>query len=162
MASGDTLCTFTALANQPPSSNFATTDSRNSIYVLDFDAGTDESAVFVGVLPRHYAGGGLTVTLHWAATSATSGDVVWLADIERSNTDLDADSFTGSPNTATGTANGTSGIVTTTAITFTSGADMDSLTVGELFRLKITRNADDGADTMTGDAELVAVEIKET
>jgi hypothetical protein len=163
MASGDTLCVFTALANQPPSSNFATVDARNGIMVLDFDAGTDESAVFVGVLPRSYSGGGLTVTLHWMASSDTTDTnvCVWNAEIERSTTDLDSDSFAAAQ-AANGNPNATSGIITSTAITFTAGAQMDSLAVGELFRLRITRDANNGSDTMTGDAELVAVELKET
>ncbi|NIQ10453.1 MAG: hypothetical protein GWO10_16275, partial [candidate division Zixibacteria bacterium] len=45
-------------------------------------------------------------------------------------------------------------------VTFTDGADMDSIAVGEGFRMKITRDATN--DTATGDAELRFVEIKET
>lgn len=162
MASGDTLAVFTAQDNQPPASNYARLDSRNSIVVLDFkDSATNEYAVFLGVLPRNYAGGGLTVTLHWMGASATSGNVVWDTSIERMNTDEDSDSFA-SAQTATGAANGTSGIITATAITHSSGANMDSLAVGEPFRLKVLREGDSGSDTMTGDAQLVAVEIKET
>ena len=136
-------------------------DTRNGHPVLDYDAAADEDGVFGAVLPRHYAGGGLTVTLHWTATTAITGDVKWNVDIERMNTDLDADSFVGA-NTATTTTNGTSGIIATTAVTFTDGADMDSLAVGEAFRLKVTRDADDVADTLVGDAELHRVEIRET
>ena len=72
MAAGNSLIIFNALANEPPSSNYATLDTRNGQPCLDFDASTDESAIFSGLLPRHYAGGGLTVRLYWAATSATS------------------------------------------------------------------------------------------
>lgn len=161
MASGNTLCTFGPQANQPPATNFATFDLRNGIPVLDFDASTDEDAIFGDVLPRHYAGGGLTVTIHWTATSATTGNVKWNAQVERMNTDLDADSFAAAQTTTTAT-NGTSGIIATTAITFTDGAQMDSVAVGEAFRLKVTRDANDAGDTMTGDAELHRVEIKET
>ena len=161
MASGNTLCVFTPLENQPPATVYATLDTRNSHPVLDFDAATDEDAVFGGVLPRHYAGGGLTITLHWTATTATTGDVKWNVDIERMNTDLDADSFVGA-NTTTTTTNGTSGIIATTAVTFTDGADMDSLAAGEAFRLKVTRDANDAADTLVGDAELHRVEIRES
>ena len=39
---------------------------------------------------------------------------------------------------------------------------MDSLAVGESFRIKITRDADNGSDTMAGDAQLFAVKVKET
>lgn len=163
MASGQTLIVFTPQNNQPPSSAYATPDVRNGVLVLDFDASSDESAVFVGVLPRNYAGGGLTATIHAMLSSATSGSVRWQAQIERMNTDEDSDSFA-TAQSAAQTASGTSGIITTAAITFSSGANMDSLAVGEPFRLKVTRDADgtSGTDDATGDAELVAVELKET
>lgn len=164
MASGDTLLIFTPLANEPPASNYATLDTRNSHPVLDFDAGTDESAVFAAVLPRNYAGGGITAYLHWAATSATSGDCVWNAAFERigeGSQDIDSDGFA-SAQAVTATAPGASGNVDIAAIAFTDGAQIDSIAVGESFRLKITRDADNGSDTMTGDAELVAIELKET
>ncbi|MEB3277208.1 MAG: hypothetical protein VKM92_09615, partial [Cyanobacteriota bacterium] len=44
-----TYAVFTPSDNQPPSSGFATLDTRNSVAVLDFDAAATESAVFVGV-----------------------------------------------------------------------------------------------------------------
>lgn len=161
MASGDTLLILNPLGSSHPASNFATLDLRNNHPVLDFDASTDETIYFEVRMPRHYDGGGITVALTWMASSATSGDVVWNVDIERENTDLDSDSFAG-VNAATGTANGTSGIVTSTEITFTDGADMDSVAAGEPFRLAVIRDADNGSDTMTGDAELLSVEVRET
>jgi hypothetical protein len=163
MASGDTLVVFTPASNMPPASNYATLDQRNSRLVLDFDAAADESAVFAAVLPRNYAGGGITVNIIWMATSATSGTCRWASAFERRNTDQDSDSFA-TANTAGGTANGTSGITTTTGITHTNGAEIDSMVVGDAFLLKLTRDADgtSGTDDMTGDAELVAIELKET
>lgn len=163
MASGNSLVSFSPQANQPPSSAYATPDTRNGILVLDFDAATDESAVFVGVLPRHYAGGGLTVTGHVMHSSATSGTSRWQGQIERMNTDEDADSFATAQSAAC-TASGTSGIISTFALTFSAGANMDSLAAGEPFRLKITRDADgtSGTDDATGDAELTAIEVRET
>ena len=117
--------------------------------------------MFSAVLPRSYAGGGLTVYLHWMATTAITGNVVWTAEIERCNTDLDADSFAAAQS-VTDTCNGTSGIIEVASIAFTDGAQMDSLAAGEVFRIKVSRDADNGADTLVGDAELVAVEIRET
>lgn len=164
MASGDTLCVFTPLHNEPPSSNYATADLRNGHPVLDFDAATDEDAIFTSVLPRHYAGGGLTVTIIWAATSATTGNVIWNSAIERldTGTDIDADSFATAQASAASATSATSGAPTYTTITHSSGANMDSLAAGEAFRIKITRDANNASDTMTGDAELIAVEIKES
>lgn len=164
MASGQTLAIFTPLNNEPPASAFATLDLRNGHPVLDFDAGVAENAIFTFVLPRNYGGGGLTVYIHWAATSAITGDCVWNAAFERigeGQQDIDADGFA-TAQAATATAPATSGNVDIQAIPFTDGAQMDSLAVGEAFRLKITRDAANASDTMTGDAELVAVEIKET
>jgi hypothetical protein len=164
VASGNTLCVWTVQANQPPASNYATLDTRNGLWVLDFDASTDEAAVFVGILPQHYAGSGITVYLHWLATSATSGDVVWTTAFERHQAgtdDSDADSFA-TANSATATTAATSGSETITSIAHTNGAQLDSLAAGERFRLKVTRDADNGADTMSGDAELVAIELRES
>ena len=165
MASGNTLCVFTPQAGLPPASNYATLDLRNVAHlVLDFDASTEEAAYFEGVLPRHYAGGGITLRLCWMATSATSGNVVWGACFERHDdeaTDLDADSFA-SEQTATSAAPATSGAVQYVDIAFTDGAQLDSLATGEHFRIKIARKAADGSDTISGDAELLSVELRET
>ena len=163
MASGDTLLIFTPLHNEPPSSNPATLDLRNSHPVLDFDAGTNEDAVFSAVMPRSYAGGGLTVYIHYAMSSAVSGDVDWDVSLERigdQQQDIDSDGFAAVNSVDNTTVPGTSGLVDIVNVTFTDGADMDSVAVGEGFRMKVTRDA--ASDTATGDAELCFVEIKET
>lgn len=161
MASNDTLAVFTMQANEPPAAAYATLDARNGHLVLDFDAATAEAAVFRGVLPRAYAGGGLTVRLTWMASTATAGNVVWETAFERGDTDLDSDSFATAV-TATGGASATSGVTTATDLAHADGAAIDGLAAGEMFRLRVRRLGADAADTMTGDAELVAVEIRET
>ncbi len=164
MTSGDTLLVFTPLANEPPASNPATFDVRNQHPVLDFDGSTNESAVFSAVMPRSYAGTtGVTVFIHYAMTSATSNDIDWDVAFERigdQQLDIDGDSFAAVNSVDGTTVPGTSGLVDIVNITFTDGADMDSVAVGESFRLKVTRDA--ASDTDTTDAELVKVEIKET
>ena len=164
MASGDTLVVFGPLHNEPPASNPATLDLRNQHPVLDFDQSTDESAVFSAIMPRNYDGGGVTVYLHWSAVPIT-GNVIWDVAFERigdQQQDVDSDGFAAVNSTAATAVPGTSGNVDIVNITFTDGADMDSVAVGELFRLKVTRDADNASDTAAGDAELHAVEIKET
>jgi hypothetical protein len=154
---------FTALANEPPASGFATLDTRNSHAVLDFDAGTGEYALFRGVLPAGYGGGGVNVKLIWAATSAVTGNVSWYAAFERiaaGAQDIDSDSF-GPSVSGVATCDTVSGETTETTIAVSSGANMDSLAAGEMFRLKVLRGAADGADTMAGDAELLAVVVTE-
>ena len=164
MASGNTLCTFLPHDNEPPSSSFATLDTRNSHPTLDFDAAADEAAVFSAVLPRHYAGGGITAYLHYAMSSATTGDVVLTIAFERigdGQQDLDSDGFAAAKS-VTVTVPATSGHVDIASIAFTDGAEIDSIAVGELFRIKVTRDADNAADTATGDLELCGVELRET
>lgn len=166
-ASGQTLLVLPAAACYPETTSGVQIDSRNDHLVWDFDGATDEELLCPAVLPRNYAGGGLTVSLYIAFTSATTGTSRWQADIERvqaSTQDIDSDGFTGSFQSAAGSVPATSGHVIVVTITFTSGAQMDSLAAGEYFRLKIRRDADgtSGTDDVTTDAELVAIEIKET
>ncbi len=164
MASGDTLLIFSPLHNEPPSSNPATLDIRNQHPTLDFDATTNEVAVFSAVMPQSYAGTtGVTVYLHYAMSSATSGDIDWDVAFERigdQQLDIDADSFAAVNSVDNTTVPATSGNVDIVSVAFTDGADMDSVAVGEAFRLKVTRDA--ASDTAAGDAELVKVEIRET
>ena len=152
-----TFCTFTPRENQPPATAFATLDTRNSIAVLDFDDTTIENSVFLDVIPQlAILTSGLNIRLIWAATTATTGNCVWQVALERMTTDMDADSFDTAAS-ATAATSGTSGIPNYTEITLTT---IDSVTAGDGFRLKVTRNATSASDTMTGDAELIAVEIR--
>ncbi|MEX2091836.1 MAG: hypothetical protein WD971_04120, partial [Pirellulales bacterium] len=129
--------------------------------VLDFDDDANESSHFSAVLPKHYAGGSVACKLHWMATSATSGNVRWSAAFERleaGGPDLDSNGFQTAVE-ATAAANGTSGKLTATALTLTA---LDGAVAGDAFRIVVTRVANDGTnDTMTGDAELVQVELVE-
>lgn len=162
-ATGDTLLIFRPQDNEPPSSNFATSDTRNLHPVLDFDDTTNESAVFSAVMPRSYAGGGLTVYIHYSMTSATSGDIDWDVAFERigdQQQDTDSDGFAAAQSTDNTTVPATSGFVDIITVTFTDGAQMDSIAVGEGFRMKVTKDA--ASDTAAGDGELRFVEIKET
>jgi hypothetical protein len=166
MATGNVFAIFTAADNAPPATAFATVDTRNNHLVLDFDGVTDEEAIFASVLPAAYAGGGLTVDIWCAFTSATTGSVRWQTAFERvdvSSLDIDADSFA-SFNSGGGSAPATSGMVVKFSIAHTSGAQMDSLVAGEAYRLKIRRDADgtSGTDDITTDAELVRVVVRET
>lgn len=157
------MSVFAPHGSTPPASNMATLDARNNHPVLNFDAATEETAYWEGFLPDSYGGGGLTVTIYWLGATATTGDVKWGSSIERldTGTDQDADSF-GTEQVGTTTTNATSGSPVSTAIAHTSGANMDSLVAGEMFRLRIARKAADGADTMAGDAQITRVVVKET
>ena len=163
MASGDTLLIFTPLMNEPPAATYATFDTRNQHPVLDF--ALTEIAIFSFVIPRNYAGSGITVYLHYAMSSAEANDIQLDTTFERigdQQQDLDADGFdaTGVAGADT-TVPGTTGLVDIINNVHSNGARIDSLAVGEGGRLKITRTAVAGTDA-TGDLELLFVELKET
>jgi hypothetical protein len=166
---------FTPRDGVPGDADFATLDTiltasadepDNVIPVLDFDPGaTEEYIYFQGFMPRHYDGGGLTVTLGWSS-DATTGDVIWgvaFKSVTDDADDLDSKAFA-APNesaaTTTATAAGELDYIT---ITFTDGADMDSVAAGEVFWLEVHRSSADASDTLnSNDAELHFIEIQET
>lgn len=174
MASGDPLIYWNALANEPPDADYATLDTiltastdepDDVVPVLDFDPGaTQEFASFSGVMPANYGGSGVTVTLIWSS-DATTGNVKWDAAFKSFTDDaddIDAKAYA-SVNTTTVTTASAAGEPDYATITFTDGADMDSVAAGEYFRFTVTRDSADAADTMnSNDAELWAVAIKET
>lgn len=172
MASGNSLCAFQSADGVPPDTAYATLDvlagaasPTGRLPVLDFDASTAEYIDFIGYLPGHYSGGGLTVTLVWSASAATSGDVVWRAAFRRVQDDaedLDSTTHTYDYNSVTAPAPTAQGEVSYDSMTFTHGVDMDDLTAGEMFVLRVSRDATNASDTMTGDAELHYVHVKET
>jgi len=164
MASGDTLIVFTPRCNEPPSSSAATPDVRNAHPVLDFDDTTDETAVLSGVMPRQYAGGGVTVSVtgSWTSDATNTHTTQLEVSFERigdARQDVDADGFATAKD-LTLTVPASSGLTDVGSVAFADGAEMDNVAAGELFRLKISCDASDS--THTGDFELHSVEIKET
>lgn len=134
------------------------------VTVWDFDADADEFMDFK-CFADVYNSGGITLKLPWAATSATSGNVVWggaIRAIPDDAEDLDTTAHSYDFNEVTDAAPSAVGEIVYPSITFTDGADIDSLAAGQAFILRIRRNADDAADTMTGDARLYAPIIGET
>ncbi len=167
MSSGDSLLAFYPDQNQPPGTIPATPDLRNLHPVLDFDATIDEEAVFSAVMPEHYGGGGVTVEIHYSMSSATTNNTVWQGAFERigiGSQDVDSDGFAAFNSSGQDAVPGTSGFVGIATITFTNGADMDSVVAGELFRFKVRRDADDtsATDNAVGDAEMHAAALLET
>ena len=177
MASGDSLLVFTPLAAFPGDADFATLDTiltasadepDNIIPVLDFDPGaTNEFTYFQGFMPAHYARTtGITVTLVWSASAtATTGNCIWnvaFKSVTDDADDLDSKAFA-APNAVTATTANVNGEVDYADITFTDGADMDSVAAGEMFWMEVSRDAANASDTLTGDdAELHMIIIKET
>jgi hypothetical protein len=142
-----------------------TTGGAENFPIIAFDDAADEFWDFLCAL-EGYAGGGLTVERPWASAAATTGDAVWGVAIRRLNSaeDLNTTDHTYAFNPDTDTTNGTAGALSYDTTTFTDGADMDSLAEGERFIMRVRRDADNGSDTLSGDALLLwpAIVIRET
>lgn len=168
MASGDNVVVIEYV--MPPGSSYATEDVRpggstpaENVIVYDFSDGADKYVDFMCRL-EGYDGGGLTFTIVWSATTATSGNVVIDIAIRRlafDAEDIDA-AHTYDFNSVTDAAPSTSGYITNATITFTNGSDMDSWANNEWAIVRIRRNGDDASDTMTDTMELWGIVGKET
>ncbi len=170
MASGDTLIIFEAFGNIPPASDAATIDQITANLglrmVLDFvDVTINEQAIWQGVMPEHYDGSGITVEIWGAMDLANTTDDVRLdAAFERieAGIDLGGSNAFAAFQPVTQTVNDTQDALFLSTITFTNGAQMDSVVAGDAFRFMIERDVIDAADTAAGDFQLLAVHIKET
>lgn len=172
MASGNTLlwlgpqnvCGPATLAAQLDSIAGTSTPAE-TIPVLAFDSATTEYADFRCKMPQHYAGGGVTVVICSGAGTATGG-VTWevaFRSIEDDTEDLDTTAHTYDYNTVdVTTLASVVGEVTYDNITFTNGADMDSVGAGDEFVLRIRRKHDDADDTAAADAFLIGMEVRES
>lgn len=165
MASGDTLCAGNSLGALPRASASAALAVRNEHTVIDFDATADESIVFPIHISKAYgAAANIDVILIWSADTATSGDVVWEASLERHEddaVDLDSDSF-GTVVTLTATTASVAGEVKYSTILLDTAGERDSIAAGEHGRLLVRRLGSNGSDDMAGDACLRGFEIRET
>lgn len=144
----------------------AVPDRRNEKWLLDFDAASNEVAMWQGFMPRHYDGGGLTITTGVASASATTGDMSWkifLMSVTSNVDNLRTKNFAAPQENTEVDAATTLGAEREFTITFTDGAQMDSIAKGEMFYILLMRDAQDGTnDDMAGDAEFVFMEIQET
>lgn len=162
MSSGDPMGQGFPLGAETPATNYGIPNFRNNHPVLEFDDATSWTVYWTGFLSDLYAGGGLTVAIQSSMVSAITGTLGYLVAIERVDIslDTDADSFASNITATAATVPGTSGAMMTHTAVFSSGAAMDSLAAGELFRLRVSRDV--ANDTGVGNAQLHGVKIKET
>lgn len=177
MASGDLLFTlpvgtlhppatsgaaFTAIAGaSSPAERFvvAAFDSTNVEY-LDTDQLT---------MPPAYSGGGITVKVVTGASATAGGTAGYIYGgafrrVADDAEDLDTTAHTYEFNDCAAEIQPPSVVGETSVdnITFTNGADMDSVAAGDQFVFRVRRNSDHADDTLGEDTYLHAVLIYET
>lgn len=127
-----------------------------------FDAAAVEAIQFQ--LPRlpNYGSGNLTLKLTWYGDTATSGDVVWSAQLAAITPDTDSqDAETKTYATAQSVTDSHLGTtaqrIHTCSITV---SNLDSLAAGDVVWLKVYRDATNGSDTLSGDAQLTGLVLE--
>lgn len=151
----------------PPSSSFPAqtmTTSTNRL-LWRFDDTAPESVTSKPFRwPTAYTGTGtLKIDVFYAMQSATSGTIEFEVSLEAiSDGDTDNLNTTESfdaVNTGSATVPGTSNTIDVVTITLTN---KDSVAVGDMVRVKVARDADDGTnDTATGDLYIWLVTLYE-
>lgn len=128
--------------------------TNHDYYVCDFDAAADEIVYWDFIIPAEYTGGNITPTVYWIA-AATSGAVVWSVQVLGVADSEAYDAALGAAQSVTTTTDGTAGDVNTSTIS----AFSPSWAAGDLVIVKLFRDADNGSDTMTGDARFLQMQI---
>jgi hypothetical protein len=126
---------------------------------LLFDAGTDEFAQAMIVMPNNWNAGTVTAKFHWTASTG-SGDVVWGLQGRAYANDDALDQAMGTAQTATDTLTATNDVdisPATSAITLGGTAASGNPVIFQVYR-----DADAGGDTLANDARLLGVEISYT
>lgn len=148
-----------------PSTNFpqlGTTHSTARRPVLGFDATTEEACYWTLAAPSGITGT-MTAVITYIMASATSGGVAFGVSVEAvsdgDTTDLDAAESLDTENVATAASvPGTAGHIDQIAVTLTN---QDSIAAADLVRIKLARKVGNAADTATGDAQVLAVELRD-
>jgi hypothetical protein len=126
---------------------------------LLFDAGTDEFAQAMIVMPNNWNAGTVTAKFHWTASTG-SGNVVWGLQGRAYANDDALDQALGTAQTATDTLTATNDVdisPATSAITLGGTAASGNPVIFQVYR-----DADAGGDTLGADARLLGVEISYT
>lgn len=151
---------FNPLQGIAPASNPATfrvwSGTNYPVPTLAFDPSTDESIYFV-FRALNYGSGNLTLDIDWYADTASSGDIIWGAQLAAITPDTDTQDIEtdglAAAQTVTDSHLGTTGQRVHRAVLTVS--NLDSIAAGDWCILRLYRDADAGGDTMTGDALLI-------
>ena len=159
-----TRAVFLPISAEFPTSAFpALKKDAQDRMLLAFDASSDENVYWTGIAPQGLTGT-ITLVVSYYMASATSGAVRFQAALEAVTaadaTDLDAGVSFDTDNSNGATVPGTAGYLGQLSITMTNA---DSMAVGDLFRLRLRRDADgtSGTDDASGDCHVLAVELRD-
>lgn len=139
-------------APQPITVAGTETSPHKSFKTYNFDAATNEHLWYTFTMPQNYASGGV-VRVTWKA-NATTGAAVWGARIgaHTPGTDNVITHAAAAATTVTTTTDATAQETNQSVITL---ANLDSAAAGDLIFLLVYRDAANGSDSLSVDAELM-------
>ena len=135
-----------------------TTAGRPDMYVLDFDASSDENAQFSIAMPSYWNEGTITFQVYWTTAATDTDGVAWaLSGVVCSDNDTIDAAF----GTAVVVTDDALGAAEDLCITAESGAVTIAGTpaAGDLAYFNISRDVSDANDDMTEDARLIGIKI---
>ena len=141
---------------------YPTQEATAERFYVPFDDSTAESCIFNAIMPEGYESGQtLKADIYFYMASATSGNVDFEISLEAitsgDSVDLDAGSSFDDANSNNGAVPATQGYLGKITVTLTN---KDSVAVGDMIRLKLSRDADDGTnDTAVGDCNVTNVRL---
>mgnify|MGYP001399788524 FL=1 len=135
-----------------------TTAGRPDMYVLDFDASSDENAQFSIAMPSYWNEGTITYQVYWTTAATDTDGVAWaLSGVVCSDNDTIDAAF----GTAVVVTDDALGAAEDLCVSAESGAVTIAGTpaAGDLAYFNIMRDVSDANDDMAEDARLIGVKI---
>lgn len=130
------------------------------VYVASFDAAADECRAMQFKVPSDVKSGS-TITFRniWFSQTATSGNVIW--DWRYTATGANGETWDAALTTKASAASAVQGTVKlTTQTTATESLATLGWATNDLITINVCRDADNGSDTLVGDAELLGVGVE--
>ena len=135
-----------------------TTAGKPDMYVLDFDASTQENAQFSIAFPSYWNEGTITYQIYWTSTATDTDAVIWDVSAVAVSDDDTIDATFGTIVSVTDNAISAAEdlYVTAESSALTVGG---SPAAGDLVYFNIARDADEAGDTLGEDARLIGMKI---
>jgi hypothetical protein len=149
---------YGATTNPADAQQIETTAGRPDMKVLDYDASTVENAQFSVAFPKSWNEGTVTYQVFWTPSSTNTGNCIFslggVAIGDGDTIDVAYGTLVDVTDAGIGTIEDQQVSPVSSAVTIAGSPAVDQLTY-----LQLSRNADSGADTFTGDARVLGIKI---
>jgi len=132
--------------------------NKVNIWFVDFNASTDRFVEWTFAMPNNWDGGTITAEFFWTANSTSTNSVVWGIQGRAYGNAITLDQAMGTAQLITDANTATAHQLhispATSAMTFAG-----TPSGGQAVQIRVYRDADNGADTLTTDSRLIGVRL---